>query len=297
MYNMSISWYSIAIKPQSGGASIFNGYFSVNNENYQIVNFYNANNVGINIINTKYLWFPIEGNNGKYLNKMNFIYYSIINSGVTTIDGKQYDLDKGWMLFGDSNMFYIYYCVGDNKYLSTNYTRQISPIQGEPSCFNEGTKILCLNKKLEEVYVPIENLKKGDLVKSFKHGYRKIDLIGKNAIIKNPENFDNCMYNKMKKNETNGLLKDLFVTGCHSVLLDELTEDELVEREIVVKHLLLSSVSNQLVKLENNNLYIYYHFTLENNGNDDENFSIWANGILTETISKNNFIYKNYTLL
>ena len=34
MYNMSISWYSIAIKPQSGGASIFNGYFSVNNENY-----------------------------------------------------------------------------------------------------------------------------------------------------------------------------------------------------------------------------------------------------------------------
>jgi len=36
------------------------------------------------------------------------------------------------------------------------------------------TKILCLNKDLQEEYSPIENLRKGDLVKSYKHGYRKI---------------------------------------------------------------------------------------------------------------------------
>lgn len=54
---------------------------------------------------------------------------------------------------------------------------------GDPSCFNEGTKILCLNKKLEEEYIAIENLRKGDLVKSYKHGYIKIDLIGKNPMI------------------------------------------------------------------------------------------------------------------
>ena len=68
----------------------------------------------------------------------------------------------------------------------------------DPTCFNEGTKILCLNKKFEEEYIPIENLRKGDLVKSYKHGYRKIELIGKNPMINNPEKFNECMY-KMEK--------------------------------------------------------------------------------------------------
>ena len=48
-----------------------------------------------------------------------------------------------------------------------------------PICFNQGTKILCCNKNLKEEYISIENLKKGDLVKTYKHGYKKIDLIGK----------------------------------------------------------------------------------------------------------------------
>jgi hypothetical protein len=62
------------------------------------------------------------------------------------------------------------------------------------SCFNEGTKILCLNDKLEEEYIPIENLKKGDSVKTYLHGYRKIDLIGKNTLFNNPDKFADCMY-------------------------------------------------------------------------------------------------------
>jgi len=49
--------------------------------------------------------------------------------------------------------------------------------------------------------------------------------------------------------------------------------------------------------LKNTNLYIYYHFILENNGNNDERFGVWANGILTETPSKNQFMNHKYTLL
>ena len=62
-------------------------------------------------------------------------------------------------------------------------------------------------------------------------------------------------------------------------------------------HLLLSAVSKDFVKQENNNLYMYYHLTLENNGNNDERFGIWANGVLTETPSKNQFTAHKYTLL
>jgi hypothetical protein len=156
----------------------------------------------------------------------------------------------------------------------------INPIS-DPSCFNEGTKILCLNKNLEEEYIPIENLRKGDLVKSYKHGYRKIDLIGKNTMINNPNRFNECMY-KMEKTEENGLLDDLIVTGGHSILIDDLgickeENDKIFGSTQMIddKYLLLSAVSNDFKKIENTNLYTYYHFILENNENDDERFGVW----------------------
>jgi hypothetical protein len=169
-----------------------------------------------------------------------------------------------------------------------------------PACFNKGTKILCLNKQFEEEYIPIENLKKGDLVKSYKHGYRKIDLIGKNSLVNNPDKFNECMY-KMIKTEENGLIEDLIVTGYHSILVDNL-EDHTEKTQqlfgtipmIDNKYLLVSSISNDFVKMQNNKLYTYYHFVLENNSNDDEQFGIWANGILSETICKNLFLRKHF---
>ena len=173
----------------------------------------------------------------------------------------------------------------------------------DPSCFNEGTKILCLNNNLEEEYIPIENLRKGDFVKSYKHGYRKIDLIGKNPMINNPNRFNECMY-KMEKTEENGLIEDLIVTGWHSILVDDLAEykeenDKIFRTTHMIddKYLLLSSVSKQFIKLENTNLYTYYHFILENDGDNDNRYGVWANGILTETPSKKKFTNHKYTLL
>jgi hypothetical protein len=173
----------------------------------------------------------------------------------------------------------------------------------DPSCFNEGTKILCLNNNLEEEYIPIENLRKGDFVKSYKHGYRKIDLIGKNPMINNPNRFNECMY-KMEKTEENGLIEDLIVTGFHSILVDDLRNykdenDKIFGTTHMIddKYLLLSSVSKQFIKLENTNLYTYYHFILENDGDNDNRYGVWANGILTETPSKKKFTNHKYTLL
>jgi hypothetical protein len=186
-----------------------------------------------------------------------------------------------------------------------SYNKSIFIIQliSDPSCFNEGTKILCLNKNLEEEYIPIENLRKGDLVKSYQHGYRKIDLIGKNPMINNPDKFNECMY-KMAKTEENGLIEDLIVTGGHSILVDDLgvlkeENDKTLGSTPMIddKYLLLSAVSKQFIKLENTNLYSYYHFILENDGDNDKRYGIWANGILTETPSKNQFTNHKYTLL
>jgi hypothetical protein len=171
------------------------------------------------------------------------------------------------------------------------------------SCFNEGTKILCLKHKKDK-YVPIEQLRKGDIVKTYKYGYRRIDLIGKNCLWNNPENFSHCMY-KMEKTEKNGLLEDLIVTGGHSILVDDLGEckeynEQLFHGTIPMienKYLLLAAASNEFVQITDSNKYTYYHLVLENNDEDDERFGIWANGILTETPSKKYFIQSHFRLL
>ena len=171
---------------------------------------------------------------------------------------------------------------------------QDTSISLNASCYNEGTKIICLNTKLEEEYIPIENLRKGDFVKTYKHGFRKIDLIGKNYLINEEDNFEKCMY-KMTKTNENGLLEDLLITGWHSILVDDLKEyknenDKVFGKEtpkIDDKHLLLACVSKDFIKMKNNERFTYYHFTLE--GDDNECFGIWANGILTETTSTHNF--------
>ena len=160
-------------------------------------------------------------------------------------------------------------------------------------CFNEGSQILYLNKKMKDQYIPVEHLKKGDFVKTFKHGYRKVSKIIKGSFKNNPKNWNMCMY-KMIKTESNGLLEDLIVTGGHSLLVDSISEVEQAKYDkmgltdwskqtIDGKRLLLASVSDQFAPMPDNNRYTYYHLLLENNNDEEERFGIWSNGILTET--------------
>jgi hypothetical protein len=293
---MITSWYSISISPVSGGGAIFNGYFSVDNTTNLVISFYEtidgSTNFNNNILGPPDA--PWRADN--YFNQTNLSFNSD-GVNITSISLKN--------AFNSETPYFNLY----NSYSLYKPGIIDDPVNGlvtlisDPSCFNEGTKILCLNKNLEEEYIPIENLRKGDLVKSYKHGYRKIDLIGKNPMINNPDKFNECMY-KMEKTEENGLIEDLIVTGGHSILVDDLRNykdenDKIFGGTQIIddKYLLLSSVSNDFKKLENNNLYTYYHFILENNGNDDERFGVWANGILTETPSKKQFTNHKYTLL
>jgi hypothetical protein len=169
-----------------------------------------------------------------------------------------------------------------------------------PLCFNKGTLILCINKNLEEEYIPIENLRNGDLVKSYKHGYRKIILIKTGRFINKPEQICNSMY-KMEKTNENGLIEDLIVTGGHAILVDDLKEykeenDKVFGGKTQIiddKYLLLACISKDFIVINNSNVYTYYHFILENNDDGEERFGVWANGILTETPSQN-YLTQNF---
>jgi hypothetical protein len=303
------SWYRIIISKQSTNTPIFDGYFRVNNnlitEIYDLAlpsnGFYT--NVILPVDDEAAFGSQDTASNVYPLDSAGVNFYSEVLKNFFNISQNHFNIYGKDIGVIPIVLVPQLYTSATEELNTPAYTTSIVSI-ADPSCFNEGTKILCLNKNLEEEYIPIENLRKGDLVKSYKYGYRKIDLIGKNPMINNPEKFNECMY-KMEKTDNNGLLEDLIVTGGHSILVDSLGEykeenDKIfggIQIMIDDKYLLLSAVSKDFKKLENNNLYTYYHFILENNGSETERFGVWANGLLTETTFKKDFMNHSYTLL
>jgi hypothetical protein len=162
--------------------------------------------------------------------------------------------------------------------------------------FNEKTKILYLNHSLKDEYIRIECLRKGDVVKTYRHGYRKIDAIGRNIVINKPGVHTKCMY-IMEKTGSNGLLEDLIMLGNHSILVDDLGEYQPTNEQLWggttptldKKYLLLAAASSQFVPVQNTKPHVYYNLVLDNENDDEVRFGIWANGILTETPSKKLF--------
>jgi|688.fasta_scaffold190876_2 hypothetical protein len=156
-----------------------------------------------------------------------------------------------------------------------------------PICFNKNTKILCINDKLEEEYRLVQDLMIGDIVKSYKNGNRPILGILNGFFINNPKINGKCMF-KMIKTDDNQLTEDLIVTGNHSILVDERSEEEekrnpkWANHKIDDKYRVVSSVSNKFERITDNNQYIYYHFSLKTDDNKDRPFGVWANGLLVE---------------
>ena len=160
-------------------------------------------------------------------------------------------------------------------------------------CFMRGTQILCYRAE-EEVYLPIEDLRKGDLVKTFRNGYLPIHMIGTSSL-SNPgddERTTGRLY-KCSKELYPGLFDDLYITGCHSILVPALTEDQwentkdmLGDVYITDNHFRLMACLDEKAQPFQKNAFIdIFHIALEN---EDYymNYGVYANGLLVETCSK-----------
>ena len=190
---------------------------------------------------------------------------------------------------------------------NTNFILIIDRLTGDPSCFLENTAILCFSKTLgQEKYLPIQTLRVGDLVKTYKNGYRAIKNIGKSYMFNDPHLWYSRLY-VLKKTEENGLIEDVVMTGGHGIMVDKYTPDLLKPHarrpnfvpehalEIIDnKTLVLAAEHKDTIGYTDTDFYTVYHLTLDNDGIEHKRFCIWANGMLSETPSEYQYKANEY---
>ena len=176
---------------------------------------------------------------------------------------------------------------GVNRYYFTQSTIVPNP---NPPCFKEGSKILCV-KDNKEVYVPIENIKEGDLVQTAENGPLKVTVVA-TTLFNNKKGSDrekNKLYKCSRENYSE-LTEDLYITGKHSILVNTMS---LEEQEIMKKTYgrlyttgrkfrLMAFIDERAQPCTEEGVYSIYHLALEN----DEtcfNYGIYANGLLVES--------------
>jgi hypothetical protein len=157
----------------------------------------------------------------------------------------------------------------------------------DPSCFAKGTHIRCFAKdkddQASEENVPVEDLRVGDLVKTYQKGYQPVVRIEKGFLTNNPTRPDHdlrCMYTMPKEGT---MTHDLTLVGGHSLMVDSLTAEESAaqrseygfEQRIDDKALLLVAFAPNFAKVPDFQHFCYYLFAV---GEANERHGIYANG-------------------
>ena len=170
------------------------------------------------------------------------------------------------------------------------------------SCFLEGTEI----RGADDIYRPIQTLRPGMKVRSI-NGDRAIHSIGK-SIVFLPDN-DLRQIDRLYRYDSNknaGLMSDLILTGGHSVLLKQATENQL---NTMLKNFDAILVTESHIRMmacmdgraepyrdpSGNSEYTIYHIALESD-DPDANYGIYANGWLVESCQQS-VLKKTMTLL
>lgn len=212
----------------------------------------------------------------------------LVNGGHTTMgsgDSTQSYVNAGNIGFNVRfNQVNFYIATGDG-YIVKLYPSGGDPVGGGPEmCFARGTRVLCVSDG-KDMRIHVEDLRRGMLVKTYPHGLGvAVKFIGKKIMRNVPGTFSRCMY-KHKDGQ-------IMVTGGHGILVDKITEKENTRLQTLgIRHrekindkwVLVVAASDDFAPVEDSDVYEYYHFVLENDGDDTKRYGIWAEDVLTET--------------
>jgi hypothetical protein len=231
----------------------------------------------------------------------NFIVTGIPNGSNYFYNAYSFD---GTLISGGSNILnrtggYFQFIASDNNFnmFFVPYGGVTAYILNRILCFKEDTQILTYDG-----YKLIQDLQKGDLVKTSQNGYKPIYKIGHSKIIQ--QSSEDRIKDQLYKCSTENfpeVFEDLVLTGCHCILVDKFKDEK--EREEAKKinrvnannddddyitenkYRLPACVDERTTVYEVEGEHTIYHFALEN---DDYymNYGVYANGLLVESTSK-----------
>lgn len=160
-------------------------------------------------------------------------------------------------------------------------------------CLGKDTEILC-QRDDQEVYVPIQDLRRGDLVKTSTKGFIPVFAVG-HSLIRNDPSIEtpNRLYICDDPAAFPMMTRPLILTGFHSLLYDSLTRVQqttmltLAGKMLVTenKYRLYACADERVRVLDQKGEFDIYHLALEN-ADYYMNYGIYANGILVESCSK-----------
>jgi hypothetical protein len=202
------------------------------------------------------------------------------------------------VLYGcPSNLVVATYSQDLKAYIQNNYPNQFTI-----TCFKEDSMILT-----EKGYVKVQELKKGDLVKTMNGEYRAMEMLGTRVVFHygSEPRIIHQLY-KYSKEDYPELIEDLVITGFHARLIDEYKDDEERENAHVLIHeddkvdnkfKLPAYVDETSSVYEEKGMHNVFHIVLENEDIRGK-YGIYANGMLVESCSKFDMInYAKMTMM
>jgi len=196
---------------------------------------------------------------------------------------------------GSSSQSVTYY-VGDVLIQDGSYN-----LYPNAPCLLEGTTVLCQIDGVDQE-VPIEQIRTGTMVKTAEDGYVRVALIGRSPIMNSgsTERSQNRLY-VCRTDRYPELKTDLYLTGCHSLLVDRLTADQNAQTRIILGNIYITGKKSRLMACideraepwASEGSYTVWHLALENQY-PRANYGIFVNGgLLVESCSL--FYLQNYS--
>jgi len=219
-------------------------------------------------------------------------FYKIYNSGSATV---AINSSIGTLTYSNTvntgiNRVNVYATAPSGYYSLSQFNLTIT----DRPCFKEGTKILCMNEFEQTVYMPIQNIRPGMLVKTINHGFVPVNMIGTSKLYNSgsSERTKEKLY-KCAKSQYSELFEDLYITGNHAILVKDITDKQrkaslemFGQIYVTDRHYrLMACIDDRTTPYEKEGTFNIYHLALDN---DDYymNYGIYANGLLVETCSK-----------